>query len=86
MTIQSATYSLRLPTSIKEAVAQEAKQDGISMNQFIMLAVAERLAKIETTRFFTERSQRVDMERFRETLNRDGGEPPQDGDEIPDSL
>jgi len=86
MTVQAGTYALRLPTSVKEAVSQEAKRDGISMNQFIMLAVAERLTKIETTRFFTERSQRVDMDRFRKILNRDGGEPPQEGDEIPESL
>jgi len=46
----------------------------------------EALTKIETTRFFTERSQRVDMDRFRKILNRDGGEPPQEGDEIPVSF
>lgn len=86
MTAQSATYSLRLPLSIKEAVATEAKRDGISMNQFIMLAVAEKLTALETARFFAERNERADMEGFRQILNREGGEPPRDGDELPDAM
>ncbi|MBV7332076.1 toxin-antitoxin system HicB family antitoxin [Chloroflexi bacterium TSY] len=84
MTTQAATYSLRLPISLKEAVADAAKRDGISMNQFIMLAVAEKLSAMETAHFFAERRERVDMVRFRQILNRSGGEPPQDGDEIPE--
>ena len=86
MTVQAATYSLRLPISVKEAVADEAKRDGISMNQFIMLAVAEKLAALETARFFVERSERADMEQFRRTLHREGGEPPREGDELPEAV
>jgi hypothetical protein len=68
---------------LKEAVVKAAERDGISMNQFIMLAVAEKLAALETVRFFEERSDRADLERFRQILNRSGGEAPLPGDEVP---
>ncbi|RME59947.1 MAG: toxin-antitoxin system HicB family antitoxin [Caldilineae bacterium] len=77
-----ANYALRLPQSLKEAVAEAAARDGISMNQFIVLAVAEKLAAMDTLRFFQERAERADMERFRQILNREGGEPPRPGDEL----
>ena len=38
------TYSLRLPRSIKAAVEKIAKKEGVSVNQFIATAVAEKLA------------------------------------------
>lgn len=84
MTTQSATYPLRLPISTKEAVANAAKRDGISMNQFIMLAVAEKLAAQEAAQFYEVRRNRADIDRFRQILNREGGEPPRDGDAMPE--
>jgi hypothetical protein len=79
---QPASYPLRLPRSLKEAVVKAAERDGISMNQFITLAVAEKLAALDTIRFFEERSSRADLDRFRQILNRAGGEAPQPGDEL----
>ncbi len=34
--------------------------------------------------YFRERAERVDMEAFRQVLNRAGGEPPRPGDELPE--
>ena len=48
---QSATYALRLPQSLKTALAKAAKRDGTSINQFITLAVAEKLSVLETATF-----------------------------------
>ena len=81
---QPATYPLRLSQSLKQAVAEVADRDGISMNQFITLAVAEKLAVMDTVRFFQERQERADRTRFREILDRSGGEPPRVGDELPE--
>ena len=79
---QSATYPLRLSNSLKQAVSEVSEREGISMNQFINLAVAEKLAVLDTVRFFQERRGRGDMTRFRQVLNRPNGEPPQPGDEL----
>jgi len=40
------TFPLRLPTSIRRQAGESAKTDGISLNQFIMIAVAEKLSKM----------------------------------------
>lgn len=81
---RASTYPLRLPASLKENLAHVAEQEGISINQFITLAVAEKLAVMETAQFFSERARRTDMDAFRRVLNREGGEPPRPGDEMPD--
>lgn len=48
---QPATYALRLPRSLKAAVAEVVKRDGTSINNFITLAIAEKLSAMETVRF-----------------------------------
>lgn len=81
---QMAAYPLRLPRSLKNAVSAAATRDGTSMNQFIAIAVAEKLAVLDTEQFFTERRERADPALFREMLTRQGGEPPREGDELPE--
>jgi len=80
---QMAAYPLRLPRSLKEAVSLAATRDGTSMNQFIAIAVAEKLAVLNTEQFFAERREQGDTVLFRELLTRGGGEPVRDGDELP---
>lgn len=80
---QSTTYPLRLPKSLKDAVSRVAKRDGTSINQFIAIAVAEKLSALETAAFFEERKERADKEAFLKILNREGGEKPRSGDEMP---
>jgi hypothetical protein len=75
------TYPLRLPRSVKAAVEQLAKEEGISLNQFVATAVAEKLAAMRTATFFAERRDRADLDAFRAILTREGGELPLSGDE-----
>jgi predicted HicB family RNase H-like nuclease len=42
--MSKATYPLKLPTSIKKAAQRLAKEDGVSLNQWIAVAVAEKWA------------------------------------------
>jgi hypothetical protein len=77
-----ATYSLRLPRSLKAEVERLAKQDGISINQFIATAVAEKLAAMRTAEFFAERRERADFAAFERLMRRRGGQPPPPDDEI----
>jgi hypothetical protein len=62
------TYPLRLPHSIKAAVTRLAKEDGTSINQFVVMAVAEKIAALETASFFAERRQRADPIAFRKLM------------------
>ena len=78
---ETATYPLRLPRSIKAAVEQMALSEGISMNQFVATAVAEKLAVLNTANYFAERKGRADLAAFKRILTRKGGAAPRQGDE-----
>ena len=45
-----SALSLRLPKSLHEQLRELAQEEGISVNQFVMLAVAEKVATISTAR------------------------------------
>jgi hypothetical protein len=78
-----STYPLRLPLSIKAEAERLAAADGASLNQFVATAVAEKIAALRTADFFTGRKGKSNREAFRRLLTREGGEPPQPGDEMP---
>lgn len=46
--MNKASYPLKMPISVKTAAARLAKADGVSLNQFIAVAVAEKVGAIET--------------------------------------
>lgn len=80
---QMSTYPLRLPASLKAAVAEVSRADGTSINQFVTTAVAEKLSVLKTAEFFIERAAEADIEAARRLLRRDGGQPPAPEDRIP---
>ena len=81
-----AVFQLRLPRSIKGEVERWAKRDGVSMNQFMAIAVAEKLSALETSAFFEERAKRANFAEFDRIMSRKGGEPPRAGDELPEGY
>ncbi len=78
----TSTYPLRLPKSVKAEAEKLAREEGISMNQFVATAVAEKLSAMRTVEFFAQRRSRADLAAFRKLLRRQGGDPPRAGDEI----
>ena len=78
----NSNYALRIPASLKHSVEQVAKNDGTSLNQFIVTAIAEKLAAIKTADYFTERAKHGNLDAAIAMLNRAGGQVPQLGDEI----
>ncbi len=83
MKTKTSTFPLRLPASLKSAVEKLAAEDGVSMNQFVAMAVAEKVSALNTVEFFAERKTKADRNAFRRILDRKGGEPPRSGDELP---
>ena len=79
----TSNYALRLPASLKKEVEKVAADDGTTLNQFIVSAVAEKLSALKTADYFVERAKRADLETFDRLMSRPGGEPPRDGDEVP---
>jgi uncharacterized protein (DUF1778 family) len=80
MTTKTKTYPLRLPLSLEAAVEKLAKQDGTSVNQFVVVAVAEKVAAMAAAKTFAERRARADMNAFDRIINRDGGDSPRPDD------
>ena len=77
-----STYPLRLPRSIRASLDRVSKRDGVSINQFVSIAVAEKLAMMEAQTYFAERQARADLTAFDAMMARTGGEPPRDDDRI----
>ncbi len=78
-----ANYSLRLQPSLKAAAERVASAEGTSLNQFINVAVAEKLSALRTEEYFRERAQRGDVAKAKRLLRRAGRKtPPASGDEV----
>ena len=50
--MRKSTYPLKLPASVKKAAAELAASDGVSLNQFIAAAVAEKVGCRRTAKEF----------------------------------
>ena len=77
-----SNYNLRLLASLKAEAEKVAEEEGTTLNQFINVAVAEKLAALRTARYFQERAARADLETFDRLLGTAADEPPRRGDEI----
>ncbi len=86
MKTKTSAYALRLPASMKAEAEKLAAEDGTSLNQFVATAVAEKVTALRTARFFAERKGHADWAAFDRIMRREGGEPPQPDDEIPESY
>lgn len=53
--MSKSSYPLKMPNSVKAAAARLAKADGVSLNQFIAVAVAEKVGALETADEFLRR-------------------------------
>ena len=82
----TSNYALRLPASLKKAVEAVAREDGTTLNQFIVSAVAEKLSALKTADYFAEHAARGDIDAALRVLKRPGGEPPRSGDEVPNGY
>jgi hypothetical protein len=51
-----SSYALRLPESLKQAAKRIAAADGTTMNQFFVVAIAEKISAMETAKFFEHRA------------------------------
>jgi len=80
----SSNYALRVPPTMMEEVKEAAGRENTSINQFILLAVAEKLAAMRTRDYFMARRVRAELGAFHDILARAGAEPPREGDELPD--
>lgn len=82
--MSKTSYPLKLPVSVKSAAQRLAREDGVSLNQWIAVAVAEKIGAVETAAAFLRRkagnTKPTDMLFF---LDNASNETPPTGDEMP---
>lgn len=75
--------SLRLPDSLHNIARQLAQEEGISMNQLITLALAEKISALATESYLEVRAARGDREKFEAALAKVADvEPPDERDRL----
>jgi len=78
--VRQSSFPLRLASSLQEA-RKTAESEGVSLNQLINLAVAEKISALRTEEFFRERGAHANIKKARKILKRTGKEPPREGHE-----
>ena len=81
--MKMSNFALRLQTSLLDEARRVSESEGVALNQFINVAVAEKLSALRTEEFFRERGRKGDVSRAKQILKRAGrGKPPVSGDEV----
>ena len=63
-----SAISLRLPNSIHARVKHLAKDDGVSVNQFITVALTEKLSVMNAAEYFAEKAKKGSREKYDRVL------------------
>jgi hypothetical protein len=76
-----STMSLRLPESLHKKAREIAEQEGVSINQLVTTALAEKLAALMTAEYL-EHARRGDRKQFEKVLRKVKDRPAVPGDEL----
>ena len=64
-----STLTLRLPKSLHNTIKQQAKEDGVSINQFLVTAAAEKLSALLTDDYLQKEAEQGKREDFLKVMN-----------------
>ena len=77
-------YPLQLPASLKDTAMRLARQDGVSLNQWIVSAVAQKIGAVETAdQFLRARAEGATAGDLSRYLDKSPDVPPDPQDELP---
>jgi hypothetical protein len=81
--MNKATIPVKLLPSLGNAARKLAEEDGVSLKQWVFLAVAQKISSVETAEtFFKRRSQGANQVDFLEILRNAPDRTPDPGDEL----
>ena len=75
------TLTLNLPNSIQRHLQEMADLDGVTIDQFVVSAVAEKISALTAEGYLRMRADRADPAAFQAILNKVPQRPPLPGDE-----
>jgi hypothetical protein len=76
------TLRLSLPDSLHEEIKSLAKKEGISINQFISSAVAEKMSALLTEKYLVQRAARGSEKAFLHSMGKVPEGEPSDEDKL----
>jgi hypothetical protein len=81
-------FPLRLMPSVRKGAEEFSRKEGVSLNQFINVAVAERLVHLQHEAWLANRPKpnAAFIKRALAALDSDGGNAPEAGDELPEGY
>lgn len=77
-----SALNLRLPNSIHRHIKEIAQKEGVSINQFILSAVAEKISAIMTEDYLHKRANRANRAELKTILDHFPHRKPLPGDEL----
>jgi hypothetical protein len=77
-----STLSLRIPNSLHEQIRKLAKQEGISINQFLASAAAEKMSALLTEEYLEARAKRSSLKKFQNVLKKVSDSEPEEYDRL----
>jgi hypothetical protein len=77
-----STITLRLPDSLHDHVRKLAERENISINQLATLAIAEKVAALETADYLVARASRSDRKKFLRAMAEVADEMPDEQDAL----
>ena len=78
-----STLSIRIPDSLHRTLKKAAEEDGVSINQFVSLAVAEKLSALQTYNLIAEKAAKASQESFLKAMAMVPAGEIVEGDEVP---
>ncbi len=77
-----STLSVRLPESLHKKIKELAEQEGVSMNQFITLAVSEKMSALLTIDYLKNRAEKATKQKFENLMNQVPDVEPEEFDQL----
>ena len=77
-----SVLSLRLPKSMYQQLKKLAEKEGVSMNQFVTLALAEKMATMNAKAYLAERAKRGSRDKLLAVLDKVPDVEPEEYDRL----
>ena len=75
--------NIQLPDSLYKSLQKLAEQDGVSLDQFVVLAIAEKISALTTEGYLRERANRGNRSKYENVLAKVSDIEPESYDRLP---
>ena len=77
-----SALSVRIPKSLHDQLREMANEEGVSINQFVTLAIAEKIATLTTIEYLEKRAEQGSREKLLSVLGKVPNVEPEERDRL----